>query len=124
VKARVVGRSLALLLLVTAASLFGGSLGCDLLLNPPAPPKVPDLKAPEPPQPPEMPKPPDVKAPPAPQVPSAPVPGNCCLRDPGQAATACGGGAQRCCTDKYDRSDCEDAGGFWFHTPEGCAGAC
>ncbi len=121
VKARVVGRSLAVLLLSTAASLLGGSLGCELLFAPPAAPKVPDLKLPEAPKPPTAPKPPDLKAP---QVPSAPVPGNCCLRDASQASLACGGNAERCCSDKYDRSDCEDAGGFWFHTPEGCAGAC
>jgi hypothetical protein len=112
------------LLLLAAASLLGGSMGCEFLLAPPAPPQIPSLKLPEPPQPPAAPKPPDVKAPPVPQVPAAPTPGNCCLRDASQATMACGVTTERCCTDKYDRSDCEDAGGFWFHTPEGCAGAC
>lgn len=110
--------------MVAAAPLLGGSLGCDLLLAPPAAPKAPDLKLPEIPGPPEAPKAPDLKAPPAPQVPSAPVPGNCCLRDAGQASIACGGRAERCCSSKYDRSECEDAGGFWFHSTEGCAGGC
>jgi len=80
---------------------------------------------PEIPQAPEMPKPPDVKPPEVPKL-QSPIPmdnaGNCCFRNM-QAADRCNG-ATRCCSEKFEVDDCESKGGFWFHTPEDCTGAC
>jgi hypothetical protein len=36
----------------------------------------------------------------------------------------CGGDAERCCTIKFERDECEAQGGLWFHSVRGCAGAC
>ncbi len=111
-------RILALLAVATGAA-FAGPAGCGLF----APPALP--AGPEIPAAPEMPKPPDAKPPEAPKL-QSPVPlddaGNCCYRNT-QAADRCNG-ATRCCPPKIERDECEGKGGFWFHSPEDCAGAC
>lgn len=116
----------ALSLATVAVLLAGGPLGCELLgYKPPEIPQTPQLpEAPEVPEPPAEPEPPT-----APQGPKVDVPpdhegGVCCMRA-GAVEQVCGVGVKRCCTLKYDDpGDCEDEGGFWFHTVEGCAGAC
>lgn len=111
-------RRLFALFAVASGAVLAGPLGCGLF-TPPSAPTIPDLK------PPELPKPPEVKPPQLPKVPS-PVPldeaGNCCFRNV-QAHDRCDG-ATRCCPPKIEREDCESKGGFWFHAPEDCAGAC
>ncbi|EYF05202.1 hypothetical protein [Chondromyces apiculatus] len=121
---------LALLVLVA-----GGPLGCNWIamatgVNLPPPPTFPEIpQLPNIPDPeiPEMPKPPD--PPSAPQTPTVDVPeehdgGVCCVRT-GPVEQMCGPGAKRCCTLKLDSSgSCEDAGHLWFHSVDGCRGAC
>ncbi len=116
----------ALSLLAAAVLVGGGPMGCDLLgYTPPNVPQAPQL--PEAPEVPEAPSEPD--APTAPQAPKVDVPpthegGVCCVRS-GPVEQVCGVGTKRCCTIKYeDPSDCEDAGGLWFHSVDGCSGAC
>jgi hypothetical protein len=105
------------LLLLGLAIVMGGSLGCDTvttLLAPAVPTLIekataPDLKAPDAPDGPALPDPPENR--------------NCCFRGGGSVAKACES-KERCCTGTYGRSECEDAGGHWFNTAAGCAGAC
>jgi hypothetical protein len=49
--------------------------------------------------------------------------GNCCFRDDRIAPSYCGGRAN-CCNGDFAVSDCEQRGGLWFASAEGCAGAC
>ncbi|MBK8253519.1 MAG: hypothetical protein IPK82_12735 [Polyangiaceae bacterium] len=111
-------RSLALVF-VAAGAAFAGPIGCGLFAPPPMP-QMPDIPAP-----PEPPKPPDAKPPEVPKL-QSPIPidntGNCCFRH-NEAADQCSG-ATRCCNAKFEVDECEAKGGFWFHTPEDCAGAC
>ena len=89
----------ALLSTLVAVAVAGGPLGC----QPPPPPEAPQ----------------------APEQFQPPPGGNCCLRGNENTEAACGAGVQRCCSSKIaDRDDCEAAGGFWFHSTEGCKGAC
>lgn len=119
----------ALSFLALSILLAGGPLGCEWLgLAALAVPAVP--QAPEAPAPPEIPEPPKAPEPPAaPQTPTVDVPGDheggvCCIRS-GPVEQTCGVGAKRCCTLKLDGAgDCEDAGGLWFHSVDGCRGAC
>ncbi|AKT41834.1 hypothetical protein [Chondromyces crocatus] len=108
----------------------GGPLGCNYLgmLGVPPPPTIPDMpQLPPPPEIPEVPKPPD--PPQSPQMPAVDVPedhdgGVCCVRT-GAVETMCGVGAKRCCTLKLDGAGaCESAGHLWFHSVDGCRGAC
>ncbi|AUX27236.1 hypothetical protein SOCEGT47_078190 [Sorangium cellulosum] len=92
------------------------SLGCDTvatLVAPAVPVAIEKATAP------------DVSAPedPAAAVPDPPENRNCCFRSGEGAAKVCES-EERCCTGKYDRSACEDAGGLWFNSADGCAGAC
>lgn len=111
-------RFFALLVVVSGAAL-AGPLGCGLFAPPPLP------TAPEIPQMPEPPKPPDAKPPEMPKL-QSPIPidntGNCCFRH-SEAVDRCNG-ATRCCSSKFEVDECEEKKGFWFHTPEDCAGAC
>jgi hypothetical protein len=70
---------------------------------------------------------------PAPELPSAPeLPeeaeqvkpkgGNCCIRIGKALQSKCNG--KPCCAPKLDADQCEAVRGFWFHSTEGCAGAC
>ncbi|WP_104987897.1 hypothetical protein [Sorangium cellulosum] len=56
-------------------------------------------------------------------APEDPESRKCCFRSGEGAAKSCES-QERCCTGKYDRSECEDSGGLWFHSADGCAGAC
>jgi hypothetical protein len=78
-------------------------------------------------------EPPIPSLPAAPEVPEAPdapeTPeqlkakgGNCCIRSGKMLKSRCNGKA--CCVPKLDEDACESAKGFWFFSPEGCAGAC
>lgn len=107
----------ALLAPLTPVTVFALAGGCALF----APPELPAPPEPKPPEVPEF-KPPDAPEPPKSPY-EIPKDGNCCMRNTEAVSTVCRGAA-RCCTDKYERSDCEDAGGLWFNTPEGCGGAC
>jgi hypothetical protein len=91
-------RILAMLSIAATIGIASGPLGCDLL-KPPEPPKPPDgLPPPE-------------------------KGGNCCFRDDRVAPTMCKG-RDRCCNGDFDLGACESKGGVWFHTSEGCRGAC
>jgi hypothetical protein len=111
-----------------AVTLAAGCLvGCNLLQLPSAP-QAPQIKAPEVKAPdlkaPDL-EAPDLKAPDVSlELPEDP-PANrtCCFRNAGAVAKVCAGKA-RCCTGLYERGVCEDAGGLWFNSAEGCAGAC
>ena len=107
------------MLVLGSGAALAGPLGCGIF----APPALP--QAPELPQLPEPPKPPDAKPPEMPKV-QSPIPlnneGNCCFRHT-QAADQCSG-ATRCCNAKFEREECEDKQGFWFQSPQDCAGAC
>ena len=64
-------------------------------------------------------------APEGPDLPVQPPPseGNCCIRTGNNLKKLCKG-AMSCCTKEFDDTgDCEAEKGFWFFTPEGCAGA-
>jgi hypothetical protein len=101
------------LMFLLAAVFAGGPLGCDLI----KPPGLPQPQV-------EAPQGPDVQAPDAPK-PGMPEDddGMCCMRGMAPVEKVCGG-ADRCCTAKYDRSACEDAKGVWFYSARGCQGAC
>ena len=58
-----------------------------------------------------------------PEAPSEPPPGNCCMRAAEPAASRCGE-QKGCCRSGLDRDECEEKKGVWFHTTEGCLGAC
>ena len=111
-------RRIFALLAVVAGAAFAGPVGCGLFAPPM--PVVPEM-----PKAPEMPKPPDAKPPEVPKL-QSPVKvddaGNCCYRNT-VAVDRCNG-ATRCCPPKIERDECESKGGFWFHSPEDCAGAC
>jgi len=111
-----------------AVLVAGGPLGCEIFQPPsiPSPPMLPTV-----PEMPTMPEVPSVQTPSAPEAPSTPkvdVPDGekgavCCLRS-GKAEQYCGGDAKRCCSGRFERDSCEDVGGFWFNSLQGCFGAC
>lgn len=49
--------------------------------------------------------------------------GNCCLRDGSIVKSKCQG-SSRCCVGDMEEDACEVNGGFWYFTPQGCAGGC
>jgi hypothetical protein len=51
-----------------------------------------------------------------------PPPGNCCMRSAEPIEQVCGQEAG-CCRD-LERDACEEKQGIWFHSLEGCRGAC
>lgn len=113
-----------------AAAFTLGAMGC--LPTAPAMPQIPTATLPtaEIPQAPDVQvpefTPPDVQAPEGPELPAKPPEsrGNCCIRTGNMLKKKCGN-AQSCCTDEFeDTGACEAAKGYWFFTPEGCAGAC
>ena len=112
-----------------AAAFTFGALGC--LPTPPAMPQMPTAAIPtaEIPQAPDVQvpefQPPELQKPEGPDLPQPPVnKGNCCIRTGNQLKKKCGN-AVSCCTDEFeDKGSCEDVKGFWFFSPEGCAGAC
>ncbi len=75
-------------------------------------------------------KPPEMALPEGPEAPEAPseandyLPkgGNCCIRNGPLLESKCGG--QPCCAEKMEEDKCQKAKGYWFFTPQGCAGAC
>ncbi len=79
---------------VLVALVCGGPLGCDLF-KPPEAPKLVEDKG-----------------------------GNCCVkRDSVLSQTACSAPGSRCCSGKFASDVCEQKGGVWYFTPEGCDGA-
>jgi hypothetical protein len=119
----------ALTVFTATTAVFAGPLGC----LPPIPTAaLPPMEAPplEVPQAPELQvpefTPPEIATPEGPDLPVQPPPseGNCCIRSGNNLKKLCGG-AMSCCTKEFDETgDCEAEKGFWFFTPEGCAGAC
>ena len=64
------------------------------------------------------------EAPKPPEAPGAPpAPGNCCMRGEDAASSPCGP-QKGCCRTEADEDACVAKKGLWFHTPEGCLGAC
>ncbi len=64
------------------------------------------------------------EAPKPPEAPGGPPPpGNCCMRNAEPAERTCGPAAG-CCRSGLDRDECEAKRGLWFHSVEGCRGAC
>lgn len=106
--ARALGSALAVLVMI-------GSFGCDTvatLVAPAVPVAIEKATAPGEPAPPED-----------PAAPEDPESRKCCFRSGENVAKVCEN-KDRCCSGKYDRSACEDSGGLWFHSADGCAGAC
>jgi hypothetical protein len=71
-------------------------------------------------------QPPEIQKPEGPELPVKPPEpaGNCCIRRGNLLKKECEG-AVSCCIDKFeDAGECEEQDGFWFFSPEGCAGAC
>lgn len=117
----------ALTAFAASVSLLGGPLGCLPAIPTLPPTELPPLEVPQAPElnVPEF-APPELAAPEGPDLPVQPPAsaGNCCIRTGTNLKKFCGG-ATSCCTEEYeDTGDCEAAKGFWFFTPEGCAGAC
>jgi hypothetical protein len=109
-------RTAPALLLLALSVVVGGSLGCDTvatLVAPAVPALIDKATAP------------DLNAPDAPDSPLPDPPENrtCCFRGGDGAAKGCESRA-RCCSGRYSRNECEDAGGLWFNSADGCAGAC
>jgi len=126
-KSSTMQRGAALLAFLGLCVSLGAPLGC-LPEIPTA--EVPEIPAAELPQAPEVQvpefQPPELEAPEGPEVPVEPPKnvGNCCLRT-GKAHKEKCGGAMSCCTDKFeDTAACLTEKGYWFHSEEGCAGAC
>lgn len=119
---------LAFVALAAAGAFVGSPLGC----LPPLPipteiPQAPQFEVPQAPdlQIPEF-QPPELTPPDGPELPAEPPVsvGNCCLRTGKPLKEKCKG-AMSCCTDTYeDSGECQDVKGYWFFTPEGCAGGC
>ena len=64
------------------------------------------------------------EAPKPPEAPGGPPPpGNCCMRNAEPAERTCGP-VEGCCRSGLDRDACEAKRGLWFHSVEGCKGAC
>jgi hypothetical protein len=63
------------------------------------------------------------EAPKPPEAPAEPAPGNCCMRRAEAAERVCGP-QEGCCRGGLERDECEAKNGLWFHSPEGCRGAC
>lgn len=64
------------------------------------------------------------EAPKPPEAPGGPPPpGNCCMRNAEPAERTCGP-VEGCCRGGLDRDECEAKKGLWFHSTEGCKGAC
>ena len=123
------GGMFALTAFAGTIAVFAGPLGCLPAVPSLAPPvtEVPPLEVPQAPdvQVPEF-TPPEVTLPEGPELPVAPPEseGNCCIRSGNNLKKLCNG-AMSCCTKEFDETgDCEAEKGFWFFTPEGCAGAC
>ncbi len=117
----------ALTAFAATAAVFAGPLGCFPSLPEMPPTELPKLEVPQAPdlQVPEF-KPPEVTLPEGPELPVQPPEseGNCCVRSGNNLKKLCGG-AMSCCTKEFEETgDCEAEKGFWFFTPEGCAGAC
>ncbi len=117
----------ALTAFAATAAVFAGPLGCFPSLPEMPPTELPKLEVPQAPdlQVPEF-KPPEVTLPEGPELPVQPPEseGNCCIRSGNNLKKLCGG-AMSCCTKEFEETgDCEAEKGFWFFTPEGCAGAC
>lgn len=121
-------RTVSLVGFCTVAIVIGTPLGCL--------PEIPQMPAAELPASPEIPAapeltvpeftPPEITPPEGPELPAQPPVsvGNCCIRTGKLLKDKCGA-ASSCCTDQFeDEGDCEDNRGYWFFTPEGCAGAC
>ncbi|HTN90319.1 MAG TPA: hypothetical protein VL242_41875 [Sorangium sp.] len=107
--ARALASALAVLVMI-------GSLGCDTvatLVAPAVPVVIEKATAPGDPAALED----------AASVPEDPESRRCCFRSGESVAKVCES-EERCCTGKYDRSACEDSGGLWFNSADGCAGAC
>jgi hypothetical protein len=62
----------------------------------------------------------DAKPPETPGQP--PPPGNCCMRNAEPTEQVCG--QQVGCCRNLERDECEAKQGLWFHSLEGCRGAC
>ncbi|XYH97453.1 hypothetical protein ACMHYB_58490 [Sorangium sp. So ce1128] len=108
--ARALGSALAVLVMI-------GSFGCDTvatLVAPTVPVVIEKATAPGDPA---------AAAEDAAAVPEDPESRRCCFRSGESVAKVCES-KERCCTGKYDRSVCEDSGGLWFNSADGCAGAC
>ncbi|CAN98683.1 putative secreted protein [Sorangium cellulosum So ce56] len=106
--ARALGSALALLVMIA-------SFGCDTvatLVAPAVPVVIEKATAPGEPA-----------APEDPAAPETPESRKCCFRSGEGAAKVCES-QERCCSGRYDRSACEDSGGLWFNSADGCAGAC
>ena len=106
--ARALGSALALLVMIA-------SFGCDTvatLVAPAVPVVIEKATAPGEPA-----------APEDPAAPEPPESRKCCFRSGESVAKVCES-QERCCSGRYDRSACEDSGGLWFQSADGCAGAC
>ena len=57
-----------------------------------------------------------------PESPEGPRPGNCCMRNAEPAERVCGEKLE-CCRE-LEQDECEAKQGIWFHSLEGCRGAC
>ncbi len=118
----------AVVVFVGSALAAGFPMGCLPELPEANLPETPKLEAPQMPEIPqfEPPEQPELAPPDAPQtpVPSGLGGGNCCIRTGVLAESKCKGAASCCVKAIEDMGACEDAKGFWFFTPEGCAGAC
>ena len=58
-----------------------------------------------------------------PETPGEVPPGNCCMRNAEPSEQVCGARVE-CCRGGLDRDECEAKQGIWFHSTEGCRGAC
>src|SRR5690242_20598356 len=103
-------RLLAGLFAIASAAILLPPLGCEA----PPPPKAPD--APEAPtvdlKPPELPKPPE-----------PPKPGGCCVKAGTPLSDeVCEPKGAHCCSGKVEGDACEEKGGKWYFSFEGCKG--
>ncbi|AGP41813.1 hypothetical protein [Sorangium cellulosum] len=93
-----------------------GSFGCDTvatLVAPAVPVVIEKATAPGDPAAPQDPT----------AAPEPPESRKCCFRSGESVAKVCES-KERCCSGRYERSECEDSGGLWFQSADGCAGAC